>query len=65
MIDFENRKVVYVVNQDVAEIREVTLGTVVGDRVLVLAGIEAGDRYIVAGQRNVADGQRVVESEVS
>ena len=65
MVDFENRKVVYVVKDDVAEVREVNLGTVVGDRVLVLDGIAVGERFIVAGHRNVANGQRIVESEVS
>jgi membrane fusion protein (multidrug efflux system) len=65
IVDFENRKVLYVVAGDVAELREVTLGPVLGDRVLILTGIEAGERFIVAGQQNVANGQRVAENEVS
>lgn len=63
VVDFESRKVVYVVRDGVAELREVTLGPVLNQRVLVTGGLVAGDRFIVTGQRNVADGQRVVESE--
>lgn len=65
VVDFESRKVVYVVTESVAELREVELGPVVGDRVLIIEGVSAGERYIVAGQQQVADGQRVVESGVS
>ena len=65
IIDFERRKVVYVVQDGVAEMREVTLGPVVDQRVLVTDGLRAGDRFIVAGQQQVADGQRVVEAEES
>ena len=64
VVEFENQKVIYVVQDGIAEQRQVTLGPVVGDRVLISAGIAAGERYIVAGQQHVADGQRVVESEV-
>ena len=63
VVDFESRKVVYVVVDGVAQLREVTLGPVVGNRVLVAQGLDAGDRYIVAGLQQVADGQRVAESE--
>jgi membrane fusion protein (multidrug efflux system) len=63
VVDFERRKVVYVVNEDVAELREVTLGPVVGQRVLITEGLNAGDRYVVTGQQGVADGQRVAESK--
>jgi len=63
IVDFESRKIVYVVHDGIAELREVTLGAVLNQRVLVTEGLVAGDRYIVAGQQNVADGQRVVESE--
>ncbi len=63
VIDFERRKVVYVVVEGVAELREVTLGPVLDQRVLVTAGLAAGDRFVVAGQQHVADGQRVIESE--
>jgi len=63
VIDFESRKVVYVVNEGTAELREVTLGLVLNQRVLITEGLSAGDRYVVVGQQHVADGQRVIESE--
>lgn len=63
VIDFESRKVVYVVSDGIAELREVTLGLAIDQRVMVTEGLSAGDRYVVAGQQNIADGQRVVESE--
>jgi membrane fusion protein (multidrug efflux system) len=65
VIDFESRKVIYVVADGVAELREVSLGPVVGDRVVLTEGIAAGERLVVAGQQQVANGQRVVEGEVS
>ena len=65
VVDFENRKVVYVVNDDIAELREVELGPVVAERVVVVGGIAAGERLVVAGQQQVADGQRVVEGGAS
>jgi membrane fusion protein (multidrug efflux system) len=63
VVDFENEKVVYVVEGDRAERRAVKLGPVVGARVVVEEGVERGDRLVVAGQQQVADGQRVVEGE--
>lgn len=63
VIDFEDRKVIYVVNDGVAQLREVTLGPVMAQRVVVTSGLSSGDRFVVAGQQSVADGQRVIESE--
>ena len=37
----------------------VTLGGLTGDKVTVLDGLRAGDRVVVVGQRDVADGQAV------
>jgi hypothetical protein len=62
-VDFENRKVVYVVKDERAERREVQLGPVVGARVVVEEGVARGERLVVAGQQQIADGQRVVEGE--
>jgi membrane fusion protein (multidrug efflux system) len=61
LVDFESRKVLYVVRDGRAERRTVTLGPVVGSRVAIEGGLEPGERVIVAGQQQVADGQRVVE----
>jgi membrane fusion protein (multidrug efflux system) len=65
VVDFENQKVVYVVTDGRAERREVALGPVVGARVVIEEGVSRGERLVVAGQRQVADGQLVVEGEAS
>jgi membrane fusion protein (multidrug efflux system) len=65
VIDFENHRAAYVVNSDRAERRIVELGPVVGENVVVTSGIEDGERVIVAGLQQVADGQRVSEADES
>ncbi len=64
IVDFERHKVVYVVEEGIARMRQIALGPLVGDRIVVEDGLAAGDQVIVAGQQQVAEGQRVVESEV-
>jgi len=44
---------------DLARVRPVLLGAAQGNRVVVRDGLEAGDRLIVVGQKQVADGDRV------
>lgn len=51
---------VFVVENAKAVQREVTLGEMVGDRVEVLSGVDAGDEIITAGIMNVADGTEVI-----
>lgn len=63
MVDFERERVVYVVSDGRTSRRSVELGPVVGDRVVVVAGLEPGDRVVVGGQLRVAEGQAVVEVE--
>ena len=65
VVDFEAEKVVYVVEGDRARRQVVSLGPVVGERVVVTEGIAAGDRVVVSGQQQVADGQRVNDVEQS
>lgn len=65
VVDFENQKIVYVVRDGRAERRVVELGPVVGARVVIEQGVEAGESLVVAGQQQVADGQRVIEGEES
>jgi len=50
---------VYVERENVAEWRPVELGTVVGDQVVVKAGLDAGDRVIITGHRELIDGDAV------
>ncbi|MDP7692689.1 MAG: efflux RND transporter periplasmic adaptor subunit [Vicinamibacterales bacterium] len=57
----DRQDIVYVVRGDMAERRAVRLGSVVGDQVEVLAGLTAGERLVVDGPGDLADGDRVVE----
>ena len=47
---------VYVVEQGVAKQKAITAGSLIGDRIEVLSGLQAGDSVIVAGLINVSDG---------
>jgi len=59
VIPMENTNAVYIVNSSQAQRREVELGIIKGDRVLVTRGLTPGDWLIVAGHRFVAPGQKV------
>lgn len=68
VVDMEDSRVVYLViggtgagSGSSAEIerREVTLGPILGDRVVVERGLSPGDRVVVEGQGRVAPGQTV------
>ncbi|MGD8450332.1 MAG: efflux RND transporter periplasmic adaptor subunit [Phycisphaerae bacterium] len=59
VIPLEVGHVVYVVNDEHAERRDVVLGLLQGRRVQVLSGLAPGDRLIVAGHRYVGPGQPV------
>ncbi len=59
VIPMEDSKAVYVVNSKEAQRRQVVLGVIKGDHVLVKSGLEPGDRLIIAGHRFVAPGQQV------
>jgi RND family efflux transporter MFP subunit len=50
---------VYVVQDSIAELRQVSLGGIQGDRVEVLSGLGKGDRVVVAGQFNLSNGTKV------
>ena len=59
VIPMENSKAVYIVNSTQAQRRQVELGLIKGDRILVTGGLEPGDKLIIAGHRFVAPGQKV------
>lgn len=54
---------VFVVRDDggelTAEVRAVEVGASQGDRVVIESGLQAGERLVVVGQQQVADGDRV------
>ncbi len=53
---------VFVVQESTAVWRPVKLGQVVHDSVVVTAGIEAGDRVVVTGHRDLVDGDPLIIS---
>jgi len=59
VIPMERGQAVYVVNSSEAQRREVELDVIKGDRIQVTAGLEPGEKLIVAGHRFVAPGQTV------
>ncbi len=59
VIPMEDSMAVYAVDSTQAERREVKLGIIKGDRVQVTAGLQPGEKLIVAGHRFVAPGQKV------
>ena len=63
VVDLGEQRAVFVVTGGRAERRIVDLGPVIGERVVVLAGVAAGEPVIVDGEEAVADGQPVEEAE--
>lgn len=51
---------VYVVKNGIAQQRDISIGNMVGKRVEVIQGLQAGDSIVVAGLIDVADGVKVV-----
>ncbi len=62
LLDLEDGRAVYVVEDGRATRRRVELGRVRAADVVVTAGLQPGDRVIVQGQDRVSEGQPVVES---
>jgi len=65
VVDLGGTDVLYVVEGERARRREVSLGPVVGSRVVVEAGLGPEDRVIIEGAQQVADGQRVIEARAA
>jgi RND family efflux transporter MFP subunit len=57
------RDVVWVVRAGRVERRAVTIGATSGDEVTLAAGVGGGDRVVVDGPDNLADGARVTETK--
>lgn len=54
-----NNNEVYVVKGNKAELRHVTPGAVIGERVEILDGLTEGEQVVVSGQINLNDGETV------
>lgn len=59
LVDQGGRKVAYVAENGVAHLREVTTGPILGDQVVIEAGLAAGERLLIKGQQLVADGAAI------
>ena len=59
----EGRDIVYVLRGDLVERRAVRLGASVGNQVEVVSGLTAGERVVVEGPDDLADGDRVTVLE--
>ena len=59
----DGQDVLYVVRGDLVERRAVRLGTAVGNQVDIVAGLTAGERIVVDGPADLADGDRVTVLE--
>jgi HlyD family secretion protein len=57
------RDVVWVVNSEVAERRAVTVSATVNGEAIVAGGLNGGERVVVEGPGNLADGLRVKEAK--
>jgi membrane fusion protein (multidrug efflux system) len=63
VIDDVDGKFAYVVDGATARQRAVTLGPTRGPFTVVESGLSAGDRLIVAGHRQVVDGQKIASND--
>lgn len=62
VVDLGEERALFVTEGGVARRRIVELGPVIGERVVILSGLAAGEPVIVEGERRVADGQPVEEA---
>lgn len=63
LVDLGEQRAVFVVLDGLARRRVVELGPVVGERVVVLSGVAAGEPVVVEGEQRIADGQAVREAQ--
>ena len=59
VLDKDGKKVVYIVENDMAVEKEVETGLDTGELVEIISGINQGDSVIIEGQHYVSDGARV------
>jgi len=60
VLDYEQKKIVYVVENEKAVLREVELGLTIGDQAEIVNGLAAGEMIIVEGQYGVKEGSEVI-----
>ncbi|MBD3306865.1 efflux RND transporter periplasmic adaptor subunit [candidate division KSB3 bacterium] len=63
IIDREEGKAVFVVEEGVAHVRPIQYGTFYKGLVEIRSGLQLGEQLVIVGQRNLVDGQRVEVTE--
>jgi membrane fusion protein (multidrug efflux system) len=59
LVERDGKKVVFVEQEKIAVQRDVEVEAILGDRVVIRTGLQAGEKLIVKGQQLIADGARV------
>lgn len=59
ILDLEQKKVVYIVENDTVRVQEVEVGLTLGDAAEITAGLKGGEMLVVEGQYSVKDGTAV------
>ncbi len=59
VVDRYGEPAVFVAGDSLAQLSKVTLGRVIGDRVVVLSGLSEGDRVVTLGYDQLTDGARI------
>jgi RND family efflux transporter MFP subunit len=59
VLDKDGKKIVYIVENDMAVEKEVETGLDTGELIEIISGINQGDSVIIEGQHYVSDGARV------
>jgi membrane fusion protein (multidrug efflux system) len=60
IVTLRDEQGVFVTKGDVAEWRDIELGEVIHDRVVVRSGIQPGDRIVINGHRDLVDGDPLI-----
>lgn len=60
--DLQNAKV-YVIENGTAILKEINVGHVFGNKIVIKSGVEIGEKIVVSGQINLEDGMRVSLNE--
>jgi RND family efflux transporter MFP subunit len=61
ILDQDQKKVVYIVENDTAKRREVEVGLTLGDKAEIVKGLNPGEALMVEGQYGVKDGSPVIQ----
>ena len=59
IVEKNGKKYVYIIKEDKAELREVTVGKAVDDKSQLLSGVEEGERMVIEGMRVLSNGASV------